>query len=228
MTKLLISNRKIRDSNYKPVKKLYFYHCGIRLFGYAFMLGWIILAESRPHYDISFYPGFIPILIFAIYSVGAHFVFSNREKIGVCLSLAYKTIRMICLGQCTYLAGNIIQMPDGTYDVIEFQDKLWTIQVCGIILIPILIIIMVYYSFLLVNGLLKDRTSFDKRHIFGYMWTVLSSFSIYLIFFFAFKFKERLFSASEASVTNLAAGLGVAGANLLTTVLGRRPLQYDT
>lgn len=224
IVKLLVVLRRKPTQNQKPLHKRYLYHSGARLFGYAYLLGWTVFAESRASNDISFIPGLIPILIFSVYSVVADFFWSARKKFGELITLTYKTLRVVAFGQCVYLASSIIQLPDRTYDIFDFQDKLWTIQIAGLVLLPFLILFIIYYSYYLAKEYNRKNTTLDKRHFFSYSWLIVSSFSIYFVFFFSFKVKFQLFQSGSPFVEYLAICLGITALNLIMTSAGHKSL----
>ena len=224
--KLILGSRskKSNPSESKLGIQLYI-HSSVRLFSYGFLLGWTVYCESNTDSETSLIPGFVPITVFAIYSIGADFLWSKFDKVGSGYVLVYKIVRAVVLGQCLYLSSKIRFDQDKKLDIDDLQSQLWTIQIGGLLLIPVLLVIIIYYSVFVISNFVKNRASFDKRHIVVFSWIVLTSFSIFIVFFLTVKFKSKLFELSTDTLTQLSICIAIVVINSFSTFFSRRQLE---
>lgn len=220
--KLLKAN-KTKGESQPSIPKRIFYQAGVRLVSVLFLFVWLIVAELDASSNLPFYPAFIPALLFAIYSLAFEIFGSGRDSVGQLVCLVHKALRAVGLGQLVYLSTWLARLPNGRLEIADLQDKLWTIQVGGLILIPVLVIVLIMYAYFVVSSLASKSATFNHNHLFGFLWTTTASGSLFGVFVLAFKLRSAAFDAGDHHWHTVGAIAIVVG-NLLMAILGRHKL----
>lgn len=220
--KLLKANKSGVESQVLIPKRFY-YQAGVRLSSALFLFVWLIIAELASSSNLPFYPAFIPVLLFAIYSLAMEIFCVGRDSVGQLVCLVHKAVRAVGFGQLVYLSTWLTRLPNDRLEISDLQDRLWTIQVGGLILIPVLAIVLVMYAYFVVNGLVSKSAAFNHNHLFGFLWTATASGSLFGVFVLVFKMRAAAFDAGEHQWHTVGAIAIVVG-NLLMSTLGRHKL----
>lgn len=197
-----------------------------RTLSYCFLFAWILQVEINFSDKKSLLPGFLPLTIYSLYSFGVDFFITSFKQISNIYVVIYKAFRLVFFVQLVTIEPSLNQLNQGKIDVEDLGSELWPLQVGCILLSPIVISGLVYYTYFIISKFVKDKKNLDKRHYVSYFWLIFNITSFVVVGVLCLKFKSKIFSNSDTIVINLVISLSLTFFCLLLTLNLKKPLTY--
>lgn len=198
---------------------------GVRVTCYVWMFVWVVVVEIMySKLNGTLLIAFIPIAVFSVVSLGADFFLVAPERVLNVYSGIYKACRLLFYIQLLSLAGSLSQTADHDIEVTDLSSHLWPIQVGALLLSPVLISGLLYYTYYFVTRIRSKQAAFDKRHMITYPWFMVSSISLLAVVFFNLRMRDSLFDQSKTTLIFLFVSAFLITINLAYTIVARRQL----